>query len=113
MLLRFKKANSKGIGSNIETQAVLEFVDPQLTIPNMLPDIYKVEVCYILDKLATKMDMVAVTKRDRRRKIWSYPIIVDAGDNVVLLPILPPTGPQDDAPQVRPRTPVGKPQTGE
>ena len=75
VLIRFKKANSeKGIGSNIETQAVLEFVDPQLSIPQFLPDIYKVEVCYVLDKLATKMEMVAVTKRDRRRKIWSYPI---------------------------------------
>ena len=43
VLVRFKKANSKGIGSNIETQAVLEFVDPQLKLPQFLPEIYKIE----------------------------------------------------------------------
>jgi len=113
VLIRFKKANSKGIGSNIETQAVLEFVDPQLSIPQFLPDIFKVEVCYVLDKLATKMEMVAVTKRSRRRKIWSYPIFGGEASNVIELPPRP-SGPSDNAlPQVRPRKTADKPQTSE
>ena len=112
-LIRFKKANFKGIGSNIETQAVLEFVDPQLHIPDFLPNIYRVEVCYFLNKTATKMETVAVTKRDRRRKIWSYPIFGGEVSNVIDLPQRP-SGPIDDAPpEVRPRKPVEKPQTSE
>src|SRR5262249_28636480 len=51
VLVRFKKANSAGLGSNIETQAVMEFVDPQFPL-FALPPIYNVEVCYHLDKLA-------------------------------------------------------------
>jgi hypothetical protein len=114
VLVRFKKANSKGIGSNIETQAVLQFVDPQISIPNFLPDIYKIEVCYVLDRLATKMEMIAVTKRDRRRKIWSYPIHGSVADNVIHLPHAPPSGGSDEPPIVRPRTtPIEKPETGE
>lgn len=112
VLVRFKKANSKGIGSNIETQAVLEFVDPQLKIPALLPDIYKIEICYVLDKLATKMDLVAVTKRDRLRKIWSYPIFGgEAGAAVIPMPPRAPA--PDTPPTVRPRTTTDKPETGE
>lgn len=113
VLIRFKKANFKGIGSNIETQAVLEFVDPQLHIPDILPNIYKVEVCYFLNKTATRMETVAVTKRDRRRKLWSYPISGGEASNVIELPQHP-VGPSDSAPpEVRPRKPVEKPQTSE
>ena len=36
VLVRFKKANDKGVGSNIETQAVLDFIDPQRNIPDLL-----------------------------------------------------------------------------
>jgi hypothetical protein len=33
ILVRFKKANGAGVGANIETQAVIQFVDPQMNIP--------------------------------------------------------------------------------
>jgi hypothetical protein len=111
VLIRFKKANAKGIGSNIETQAVLEFVEPQLKIPDLLPEIFKVEVCYTLDKLATKVEAVAVTKRDRHRKLWSYPI--SGGESGAVLP-MPARAPDPDTPPlVRPRKPADKPETGE
>ena len=74
VLVRFKKANGAGLGSNIETQAVLEFVDLQLTIPNLLPDIFRIEVCYYLDSLGMQMDALMVTARDRNHKLWSYPL---------------------------------------
>jgi hypothetical protein len=113
VLIRSKKANSKGIGSNIETQAVLEFVEPQLKLPEFLPDIFKVEICYVLNKLATKMEMVAVTKRDRSRKIWSYPIM--GGETSNVLELLPrPVGPNENTPpEVRPRRPVQTSETSE
>lgn len=111
VLIRFKKANAKGIGSNIETEAVLEFIDPQLKIPDLVPEIFKVEVCYTLDKLATKVEAVLVTKRDRNRKLWSYPIFGEEGGTVVQLP--PRTPEPDNSPMVRPRKPIDKPQTGE
>lgn len=74
VLLRFKKGNSRGVGSNILTQAVLDFIDPQLNIPGLLPDIHRVEVCYQENLLGTDLDDLAVVARDRTQRIWSYPI---------------------------------------
>ena len=48
---KFKKGNDKGVGSNIETQAVLDFIDPNRLIPGLLPDILRVEFCYGIDAL--------------------------------------------------------------
>ncbi|RUV54185.1 hypothetical protein EOA85_25870 [Mesorhizobium sp. M5C.F.Ca.IN.020.29.1.1] len=111
VLIRFKKANSKGIGSNIETQAVLEFIDPQLKIPDLVPEIFKVEVCYTLDRLATKVAAVSVTKRDRHSKLWSYPIFGEESGVVVPLPTRAPD--PESSSLVRPRKPIDKPETGE
>jgi len=74
VLVRFKKGNTKGVGSNIETQSVLDFIDPQGVIPGLVPDILKVEVCYALDDLDVGLDEVAVVARNRHRRIWAYPI---------------------------------------
>lgn len=106
-LVRFKKANTAGLGSNIETQAVIQFVDPQMSIPGLLPEIYKVEVCYHLDKFATRMDMLAVTARERNRKVWSYELRRPAAaGSVVPFPPTLPTEPQP--PEVRVRKPEEK-----
>lgn len=86
VLVRFKKANAKGVGSNIETQATLDFVDPQRTFPDFLKDIYKVEVCYIPDALGAEISEVAIVARDRKTRIWAYPIEASAADNVVVMP---------------------------
>ena len=59
VLLRFKLGNSKGVGSNIETQAVMDFIDPQGVIPGLVPDIMKVEVCYSPDHLGLDLADVA------------------------------------------------------
>ncbi len=108
VLVRFKKANSKGVGSNIETQAVIEFVDPQMNIPGLLPEVYRVEVCYHLDKLQTRINSLAVTARNRHRKIWSYELARPASAAVVPLP-----GPDNTVPppaEVRVRKPIDKPE---
>ena len=67
VLVRFKKANVSGLGSNIETQAVLDFIDHEQTIPGSLPDLFRVEVCYHLDDLATFADFWMVWSLHIRR----------------------------------------------
>lgn len=105
VLVRFKKANAAGLGSNIETQAVIEFVDPQFPL-FALPPIYHVEVCYHLDRLATHMAELSVTARQRNTKLWSYELERHGSAAVVPLPE-PKFG--DAAPaEVRPRKPIEK-----
>jgi hypothetical protein len=106
VLVRFKKANSSGLGSNIETQAVIEFVDPQFPL-FALPPIYHIEVCYRLDKLATRMALLAVTARQRNTKLWAYELDRPASAAVVPMPD-PPTA-DSTPPEVRPRKPIDKP----
>lgn len=107
VLIRFKKAGPAGIGSNIETQAVLQFVVPQADIPGLLPDIYKVEICYHLNKLETGFEQIAVTARERRKKLWSYEIgRQEAAD--VPAPTFMPDGGAPQPPDVRPRQPAEK-----
>jgi hypothetical protein len=105
VMVRFKKANSSGLGSNIETQAVIQFVDPQFTL-FALPPIYNIEVCYRLDKLATRMALLAVTARQRNTKLWAYELERPASAAVLPMPEPPPA---DSAPpEVRPRKPIDK-----
>ncbi len=73
LLLRLKKGDSNGLGCNIETQAVLNFTDPQMVIPG-LPDVQKVDVVYILNTIETQIDRVAVAARDNGTRLWSYDI---------------------------------------
>ncbi len=100
---RFKKGNDKGVGSNIETQAVLDFIDPNRLIPGLLPDILRVEFCYGIDALGLTLSEVAVVARDRNRRIWAYELdrAVPSAD---ILP-LPTRSPDDAPPKVFPRKP--------
>lgn len=102
VLVRFKLGNSKGVGSNIETQAVLDFVDPQGVIPGLVPEIMKVEVCYSPDDLGMELREVAVVARNRRRRIWAYQI--ERGDSAAIVGI-PPRAPDTTPPVVEPRKP--------
>lgn len=83
--LRIKKANENGLGSNIRTQATLEFVEQQLELPG-LPNLHKVEAVYVLNPLQTKIDQVLVTARDGDTCLWSYAIAPDSGSKVIPLP---------------------------
>jgi hypothetical protein len=106
VLVRFKKANTLGIGSNIETQAVIEFIDPQMSLME-LPPIYHVEACYHLDKLATKMAVLTISARQRNHRLWSYAMRRTSGGAVVPLPASPPPA-DSGAPEVRIRKPADK-----
>jgi len=92
-VIRFKKADQNGLGSNIMTDAVLAFIDPQMDLPG-IPALSKVEVVYSLNALETKVEAVAVVARDGDRELWSYVIDDVGGAEVVPLPLAPaPTEP--------------------
>lgn len=69
---------------------MIEFIDPQLAIPDLLPEVFKVEVCYQLDVLATRMDTLTVTARERNKKLWGYELRQESGG--VVEDFTPPTG---------------------
>jgi hypothetical protein len=106
LVVRVKKANGSGLGANIKTQAVLEFVKQQPEIPGLLPEIYKVEICYVEDDTGAEIKSVSVTSRDHDVKLWSYDID-RPDDSIVDFPesTLPITGGGADEAEVIPRIP--------
>lgn len=106
VIARFKMSNAKGVGSNIPTQAVLDFVDPQGVIPGLVPEIMKVEIGYRPDDLGLSLDEVAVIARNRHRRIWAYPI-QRGGPSAEVVPI-PPRSPDATPPTVVPRRPAAE-----
>jgi hypothetical protein len=101
LIIRFKKANRNGVGSNIGTNAELNFCDPQMEIPGW-PEVQKVEVDYKLNVTGTAISEINVVARDGEKALWSYLINPSGG-----APILPITPPQPSTPtvddMVRPR----------
>lgn len=106
VLVRFKKGDSNHLGSNIETQAVLAFTDPQMTIPG-LPDVQKVDVVYVLNDLQTAVNRIAVTARDNDVRLWTYDI--EDRRSAPVLPLVHPSAPSEGGNVVRLRT-QAKPQ---
>ncbi len=105
VLARFKKGNANGVGSNIETQSVLGFIDPQLSFAG-LPDVHRVEIVYQLDILGTGYAEVAVVARDRRTRVWAYPL--SGRPSADIIPMPPRVPPVLTPPVVTPRVPVEK-----
>jgi len=87
--LRFKKADDNGLGSNIETEATLDFVEQQQELPG-IPNVHKIEVVYILNKLRTQIERVVVVARDRDMRLWSYVIAPATAAEIVSLPVVKP-----------------------
>lgn len=103
VLVRFKKGNARGVGANIVTQTVLEFVDPQLAFGG-LPDVERVEVVYQLNILGTDYAEVAVVARDRRERVWSYLLTGRPSADIIPLPTRTP--PVLTPPEVTPKVPA-------
>lgn len=85
IVMRFKKANGNGLGSNIETQATLDFVAQQQEMPG-LGDVHKVEVVYVLNSLQTQVSEVLVVARDGDIRLWSYTIVPATTAEIITLP---------------------------
>nr|WP_181375209.1 hypothetical protein [Polaromonas sp. H1N]AWD72194.1 hypothetical protein pH1NP1_p017 [Polaromonas sp. H1N] len=85
-VLRFKKANDNGLGSNIQTQATLNFVDQQQNLFG-LPDLHKVELVYRLNRLQTQIDEIVIAARDGNMCLWSYMLTPEMTAEIVPLPL--------------------------
>ena len=96
VVVRFKKADASGLGSNIPTQAVMQFVEQQQELPG-LPDVHKVEVLYHLNHLQTQVEHVMVVARDGDHQLWEYPID-DKGEQSAQ-PVMFPSPTPDQAPR--------------
>jgi hypothetical protein len=88
VLLRFKKADDRGLGSNIPTQASLSFVDQEQELPG-IPDAHKVEIVYVLNGLQTQIGRVVVVARDGDERLWDYAIAPAQTAEIISLPIAP------------------------
>lgn len=87
VIVRFKKADEYGLGTNILTQAILDYIDPQQMLPGFPPEAAKVEVVWTANDIGTEIDAVTVVARDNLGVLWSYAIEdVATPENVTLLP---------------------------
>ncbi|MGO8855515.1 MAG: hypothetical protein ACLQO1_07365 [Steroidobacteraceae bacterium] len=102
VLVRLKKANRFGLGSNISTQATLEFIDPQIPLFD-LPEIYHIEVCYQEDEYATRMASIAATCRQGFQKLWSFELQKPAAAAIIPFPTPPIDSGTPPAATARPR----------
>jgi hypothetical protein len=89
LVIRFKKANSNGVGSNIETQAEINFGELQTDLPGM-PGLQKVEIVYALNATETAIAEITVAARNGDKRLWGYNINGLGGATVVPF-VQPPT----------------------
>ena len=100
LVVRFKKGDCQGLSSNIGTQAALEFNDPSESMSLLgVPDLVRLDIAYVLNDLATKIQDVLVVARDGDRVIWKYSILQGAAEAgaTTQLPIDPQTPPAADS----------------
>ncbi len=104
VLCRVKKANSSGLGSNIYTQEVMDFIRQEPSIPGLLGEVHKIEICYFEDPTGAEIASVHVTARDNDVKLWSYEIDRDErGASADVVPF-PKVAPDALPPEVEPKS---------
>lgn len=81
VIVRFKKGDDDHLGKNIPTQAVLDYLDPQQTLPGFPPEAAKVEIVWAANDIGTGIEEVLVVARDGNASLWSYRIDDDASEN--------------------------------
>jgi hypothetical protein len=112
VLCRVKKANGSGLGSNVYTQEVMDFICQEPGIPGLLGDIHKIEICYFEDPTGAEIASVHVTARDNDVKLWSYEIDrEEPGASAEIVPF-PKTPPDESPPEIEPK-PAKKEDQGE
>lgn len=107
VIVRFKKGDEDHLGKNILTQAVMDYLDPQQTLPGFPPEAAKVEIIWAANDIGTAIENVMVVARDGNSLRWSYSIDDVEAEATGVLPF--PAGPAPDefSPLVvvRPRKP--------
>ena len=100
---RFKKGDDDNLGQNIPTQAVLDFVCAQQSLPGLPPAAAKVEFIWTAGLLGAEIESVLVVARDADRLLWSYEI--DSREPASgVTPLSLPIEPDDETPLVSPKS---------
>lgn len=86
VMLRFKKADGRGLGSNIPTQATMNFECQQYEMPG-IPNVHKVEVVYVLNPFQTQIDRLMIVARDGDERLWDYAVLPTRTAEIIPLPI--------------------------
>jgi hypothetical protein len=114
VLGRAKKANGRGLGQNVTTQANLNFCEAQEELPGFV-GLQKVEIVYVVNRFGTAISEIVVQARDGDVRLWAFALTDEAAAPevpVIPLPPLPPAPPSDGSDLVHPRTkPVEKEDT--
>lgn len=92
LVVRFKYASKRGLGANVDTQAVFDYCDPQTDLPGM-PSLQKVEIDYNLNVTETAIAEIAVIARNGKKRLWSYNINATGAAGAEVVPLLPPSQP--------------------
>lgn len=71
IVARIKKANNSGLGANISTGAVIQFVEAQQDIDG-LGGLKKIEIVYVLNQFQTSIRDVVVQARDGGMQVWRW-----------------------------------------
>lgn len=112
VIARFKKAGDDGLGSNIHTQAAMDFMNADKVFPGLPPETAKIELIWEPNSIWTKVDRVLVVARDGNRLLWEYEIVADVAGGAITppTPIIPhdPGGDELDAsdlikPKIKPQ----------
>jgi hypothetical protein len=86
VLFRYKKADKKGISRTVQTRLSDAYHDHgKEYLFDGMSDPDRIEINYILNNLATKIQDVRVTARDKKKIVWSYSIMFKA--DVINMPI--------------------------
>jgi len=93
LLARCKKANGKGLGQNVPTQANDLFCEQEDMLSAVAP-FDKIEIVYVVNALGTEISRVMVQARNGDTRLWGYEIDDTALANVApVVPIPAPTAP--------------------
>jgi hypothetical protein len=110
LMIRCKKADGRGLGHNVPTDANDLFCD-QGTLAFAAP-FDKIEIVYVVNNLGTEISKVLVQARDGETRLWAYEIddtVLATTAPVTPLPAPAPSVVPDAADLVQPRTkPVSK-----
>lgn len=89
VLFRFKKADDVGLSKNIQTQLALAFHDHEQCLFG-LPEVARVEIVYILNRLETDIKDICVVAREGSQIMWRFSLMDMA---IISAPLPFPTAP--------------------
>lgn len=74
LVARFKRGARNKLGRNIPTQAVMNFIEADQSLPGMPKAGGKVEIVWMSNEIQTKLEQLLVVARDGNKLLWDYSI---------------------------------------